>query len=188
MEKIGEIIQESIDLTERGLYDKAFAIACVACRETIKKDTEKDELILFDYKNFIDEHWDLLSFMCFPEMKSPYLDIQFTIKEISMNPRRSYTVKELVVYLITHTLKSGKIPGDIAFFSGNDFEKNDGRLFIPTSLVSGLLSLLVVHPVNAKEEIPDKYWVTISDFKMFISELWGRIDIAKRVRKFYLSR
>lgn len=187
-EKIGEMIQESIDLMERGLYEKAFARVAFVCQETIKKDLEKDELILSDYKNFIDEHWHLISFMCFPRSKSPYLDLQFVIKEISLNPRRNYTVKEIAVYLLTYTLKHKKNPSDISFFSGSNFEVNNNRLFIPGTYVSGLLGLMVVHPVNKDESIPDKYWINISDFKMFVSELWGRIDIAERVRKFYLSR
>lgn len=188
MAKISETIQESIDLMERGLYEKAFTKAALVCRETIKKDLEKDELTLSDYKNFVDEHWGLISFMCFPHSKSPYLDLQFVIKEISMNPRRNYTLKEIVVYLLTYALKYKKLPPDMTFFAGNNFEKNNNRLFIPGTFVSGLLGLMVVHPVNKNEEIPDKYWINISDFKMFVSELWGRIDIAERVRKFYLTR
>ncbi len=188
MQKNGELIQESIDLIERGLYDKAFATACTTCQQTIKKDSGKDDLILVDFKGFIDEHWDLLVFMCFPDSKTPYLDVQFVIKEISLNPRRSYTIKEVTVYLITYVLKTGKLPPDITFFAGNNFEKNNQRLFIPSTLVSGLIALLIVHPSNKDEEIPDKYWINILDFKMFVSELWGRIDLAKRVRKFYLTR
>jgi hypothetical protein len=31
------------------------------------------------------------------------------------------------------------------------------------------------------------YWISISDFKMFISELFGRQDLAERIMKFYLE-
>lgn len=80
------------------------------------------------------------------------------------------------------------MPSDIKFFTANYFEVNDHRLFVPSTLLSSFLALVVVHPVNKNEEIGDKYWVSIADFKMFISELWGRIDLAERVRKFYLTR
>lgn len=188
MKTIGEIVQDSIDLMERGLYEKSFALACIACSETIKKAHEKEDLILFDYKSFIGEYWDLIVFMSFPQTKSPFLEVQFVIKEISLNPRRDYTIKEIVVYLLTYALRNQRLPSDIKFFAGNDFEKNNNTLFIPNSLISGLLDLVVVHPVNKEETISDEYWLTISDFKMFVSELWGRIDLAERVRKFYLTR
>ena len=188
MKKVGEIVRDAIDLTERGFAEKAFATACLACCETIKKSVEKDELVLFDYKSFVDENWDLISFMCFPNAASPYLDLQFMIKEISMNPRRNYTLKEITVYLLTYAVKNRRIPTDIKFHNGIKFEKSDEKLFIPESLLRGLLGLIVVHPANKREQIPNKYWITIADFKMFVSELWGRKDIAERVRKFYLTR
>ncbi len=188
MKKVGEIVQESIDLMERGHFENSFATACVAFQETIKKAYEKEELTLFDYKSFIEEHWDLLFFIGFPVISSPYLDVQFVIKEISMNPRRSYTLKEIVVYLLTYTLRNERMPFDIKLFGENYFEVNGERLFVPNTLLSGILAITVVHPVNKNEKIGDKYWIGLSDFKMFISELWGRIDLAERVRKFYLTR
>ncbi len=188
MKTIGKIIQESIDLMERGLNEKAFVKAALAYGQTIKKDLDKDELILFDHKNFVDEQWDLIAFMCFPHSKSPYLDVQFIIKDISLNPRRSYTIKEVLVYLLTYAIKNKRLPPEISFYTGIDFQKENDDLLIPSTLVGGLLALLVVQPINKDEKISDKYWINISDFKMFVSELWGRIDIAKRVRKFYLTR
>ncbi|MCM3876379.1 MAG: hypothetical protein NEA02_08165, partial [Thermoanaerobaculia bacterium] len=52
-------------------------------------------------------------------------------------------------------------------------------------LVWGLIASVVFAPVNAGESIPDNYWISVADFKMFISEVWGRIDIPKRVIRFY---
>jgi hypothetical protein len=188
MKKIGGIVQESIDLMERGHFENSFVTACVAFQETIKKSLEKEELALFDYKNFIDEHWDLLFFICFPVIKTPYLEEQFVIKEISLNPRRTHTIKEIVVFLLTYVLRNGRMPPEIKFFTANNFEVNDDTLFVPSTLLSGILAITVVHPINRDEKIGDKYWISISDFKMFISELWGRMDLAERVRKFYLTR
>ena len=188
MKPVGEIIQESIDLMERGLIEKAFAKACLASRETIKKSMEKDELTLFDYKSFVGENWDLLSFMCFPNAASPYLNLHFMIKDISMNPRRNYTLKEITVYLLTYAVKHGKIPDNVKFYNEEKFEIRREKLFVPVNLLKGLLGLLVAHPVNKHEKIPDQYWINISDFKMFVSELWGRIDLVERIRKFYRKR
>lgn len=185
MKQIGEIIQESLDLHGQGHPERAFAKACLAFQETIRKKTGKDELALVDYKTFIDEHWELLSFMAFPLINTPYLDQQFVIREISLNPRRSYTIKEIVVHLLTYTLRHGSPPSDMRFLAANKFDVSNGRLFIPSTLITGLLALAVVHPVNADGEIGDRYWISISDFKMFIDELWGRLDLAERIRKFH---
>jgi hypothetical protein len=188
MKTIGENVQEAIDFMESGLYENAFRVACFALEATLKKELDKEELALLDYKDFVNDHWKLISFMCLPGVNSHYLETQFVIREISLNPHRDYTVKEIVIFFITYVLKNGKLPPDITFASGNNFDKKDGKLLVPSTLVSGLLGLIVLHPVNKNETIPDKYWINISDFKMFISELWGRIDLAERVRKFYRER
>ena len=155
---------------------------------TLKKSLNKETPTLADYKEFVDEHWKLISFMCLPRVNSHYLETQFVIKEISLNPHRDYTVKEIVVFFITYALKHEKLPTNIAFAGRHDFAKKGEKLLVPASLVSGLLGLVVVHPVNKDEVISNHYWINISDFKMFISELWGRIDLAERVRKFYRER
>lgn len=49
----------------------------------------------------------------------------------------------------------------------------------------GLISAVVFSPTNKTESIPNEYWLQIGTFKMFISELWGRIDLAKRFVVFH---
>jgi len=185
MTSIGELVSEAVDLNERALSEKAFVASCNALRQTLVKHAGKEDPGLVDLKAFIDEHWELIFFMSFPSASSPFLDVKFVIKEISLNPRRKYTIKELVVYLVSSTLRSGRLPEDIGLTGSNDFEKKDGKLLVPVTLTSGLLAFTVVHPANKNEAIADKYWVSIADFKMFVSELWGRIDLAERVRRFY---
>jgi hypothetical protein len=92
------------------------------------------------------------------------------------------------VHLVSQTLRLGHIPDGFGFTRGNDIEMKNNVLLIPVTLISGLLAFSVVHPSNADEEVPEKYWISIGDFKMFISEFWGRMDLAERIRKLYLER
>lgn len=189
METVGESVREAIDLMENGRYQKAFGHTCRAVASTVQKQLDlHDAPSLVDYKQFIGENEELVRFICFPSVNSNYLETRFTIREISLNPHRDYTIKEVIVFFLTYGLKHGRLPADIMFSGKNNFEKRDGKLLVPHTLVSGLLALVVVHPVNSDQAIPDEYWINISDFKMFVSELWGRIDIAERIRKFYRQR
>ena len=87
------------------------------------------------------------------------------------------------------TLRFGRMPAEFAFNSTGRFEVKNGKmLLLPPGLVNGLLGSVIFHPVNRDEIIGEKYWMNISDFKMFISELWGRNDLAERIMKFYLER
>ena len=188
MESVGELVKQTADLNERGLSAEAFASACRAFGATLQKERKLDSLGLPDIKNFVDEHWEMLKFMSLPRVTSAPMDIQIIIREISLNPRRRYTAKELVVHLVSQTLRTGHVPDGFGFTRGNEFEMKKNVLLIPVTLISGLLAFSVVHPANAEEEVPEKYWISIGDFKMFISEFWGRMDLAERIRKLYLER
>ena len=46
-----------------------------------------------------------------------------------------------------------------------------------------MLAAVITSPLNKAEAVPDSYWIAVGTFKMFVSEWWGRIDLAKRVVK-----
>lgn len=185
---IGEHIQEAIDCMDRGLFSTAFVSGCAAVSETLKKANEKDVLSEDDFRRFIKENWELISFMGLPRASPLPLNVPFGVKRIEPKFNVHHGADEIVLLVINKTLALGRLPDEFAFHSDAGFEIKDGKLHIPHTLVGGLLGIAVVHPINKDETIADKYWINISDFKMFVSELWGRIDLADRVRKFYLER
>lgn len=185
---IGEHIETAIDLTDRGLYHLGFVSACGAITETLKKANCVDSLTYNHYERFFKEDWELISFMCLPRAVPLPLNVPFGIKRIDPKFNIHNGIEEIVLFVMKKTIALGKIPEEFVFHSSPGFEIKDGKLHIPHTLVGGLLGIAVVHPINKDESIDDKYWINISDFKMFVSELWGRIDLAVRVRKFYTER
>ncbi len=185
---IGEHIQAAIDQTDRGIYHIAFVSTCAAISETLKKCNSNEEVSTADFRRFFKENWELISFMSLPRALPLALNVPFGIKRIDPKFNIHAGIDEVVLFIIQKTITLGRLPDDFAFHSNPTFEIVDGKLKIPHTLVGGLLGIAVVHPVNVDESIDDKYWINISDFKMFISELWGRIDLAVRIRKFYLER
>jgi hypothetical protein len=88
---------------------------------------------------------------------------------------------------LRETLRTGTLPAEFAFNPVSKFEVATGTMLLPRGLVNGLLGSVIFNEVNKNETIGEKYWMNISDFKMFISELWGRADLAERIRRFYLE-
>ncbi len=182
METVSELVQEAIDYIEKGLFEQAFLPACKAFEATARKVSAD-----VNFKKIVDENWWLISFMSFPNAASLYLKIPIIIKEISPNPR-TYSLKEIVTFVLTYTLRSGKLPTIIKPSANTNFEKQGGKLLIPNSLTFGLLGFAIFNPVNKNEIISDKYWLNVSSFKMFVSEFFGRIDLAERIVKFYRDK
>jgi len=182
MKTVSEFVQEAIDFTDRGLFEAALKPTCAAFELTARKVSSD-----VNYKKIVDENWWLISFVGFPHLTLPYLELPIVIKEISLNPR-NHGLKEIVTFVLVHTLRNREMPASIGLNSEGKFNKQDGKLLIPNNLVFGLLGYVIFNPVNKDEVISDKYWFNVSSFKMFVAEFFGRIDLAERIVKFYQNK
>ena len=182
MKTVSEFVQDAIEFTNRGLYEEAFMSTCAAFELTAQKASSE-----INYKKIIEENWWLISFVGFPHLTLPYLELPTVIKEISLNPR-NHSLKEIVTFVLIHTLRNRKLPSSVGLSAEGRFNKQDGKLLIPNYLVFGLLSYVIFNPVNKDEVISDKYWFNVSSFKMFVSVYFGRIDLAERIVKFYRDK
>jgi hypothetical protein len=179
MKTVGQLVQEAIDYMNSGLAQHAIVPTAAAIDETAKSIGGGDK--------FVKENWDLIVFMGLPRVLPLPLSFPFGLKKILPQFNVHQGAEEIVIFLIRETLKNGKMPDEFLFAPSSEFELKDSKLLIPESLILGLLGTVILHPENKTEEIGDKYWMNISDFKMFISELWGRRDLAERIMKFYLD-
>jgi len=188
MKTVGELVGEAMDLMDRGFYAQAFVPAAAAIAETAKKAYEKDVSSEEDYRRFLKEHWQLITFMGMSRALPLPMNVPFGFKRIVPSFNVHQGAEEIILYVINQTLKINKLPDAISLNNQGTFEIKNNRLLLPSGSVSGLLGVVIFHPSNREEVIGDKYWISISDFKMFISELWGRMDLAERIMKFYLER
>jgi hypothetical protein len=188
METVGEYVQEAVDFMNSGFALRAVAPTAHAIEATLRKSLGKESLSEADYQRFLKENWQLIVFMGMPRAFPLPLNIPFGLKRIYPSFNVLHGAEEIVLLVVGETLKFGRIPAAFDFNSAGRFEIKDGKLFLPPGLVNGLLGSVIFHPVNTGETIGEKYWMNISDFKMFISELWGRADLAERIMKFYLER
>lgn len=186
MKTVGLLVQEAIDFTDRGLLETAFVSACGAFSETAKKAFKKEILSETDYKKFIEENLRLISFMGVPSALRE-IESSFELQKIARRIRTSYPLEDFLFHAVYQTVVSGKLPAAFTF-SNLSPEINVGKVLLPVNLVWGLLASVIFHPANKNESVPNKYWFRVGDFKMFISELWGRRDLVDRIIKFYQER
>jgi len=188
MKTVSELVQETIDFMDRGFYEKGFVSTSQAIAETAKKAYEKSELSNNDYQRFLKENWALISFMGLRRALPLPLNVPFGFKRIAPTFNVHHGAEGITLYVISQTLFFKKLPDTISVNTQSTFEIKNNQLILPRELVSGLIGSVIFHPSNKDETSPDKHWISISDFKMFVSELWGRRDLAERIMKFYLER
>ena len=182
---IGQSVQEAIELTNQGFYEKAYLPTTNAIAGTIAKATGGDGTSELAIQRFIKEHFPLITFMGMPRALPLPLNIPFAIKRIIPQFNSLHGAEEIVIMTITETMKYIGLPKTFAVSSAGNFDVRGRRVLLPSGLVCGLLGSVIFHPINAGETIGEECWITISDFKMFVSELFGRRDLADRIIKFY---
>jgi hypothetical protein len=188
MMTVGEYVQEAVDFMNSGSYHLAVLPTARAIDATLGKALEKDVASEDDFKRYIKENWPLITFMGMPRALPLPLNVPFALKRIVPTFNVLHGAEEIVLLALRQTLLTGLFPREFAFNSKGEFAVKNGRMLLPIGLVSGLLGSVIFHPANREETIGDKYWISVSDFKMFISEFWGRQDLAERIMKFYLER
>lgn len=186
MKRVGELIQEAIEAMESGATEAAFALTCAAIEETLKKSLEADRLATGDYQKFIKRRWQLLSFMGLPHALPLPLNVDYQLKVLCHGFHIS-GAEELILHIVRQTAQMNRLPAQFKFHSGGAFEIRGNQILVPASLIGGLIGIVIFQPANLGESVPDKFWINVSDFKMFISEFWGRIDLAERIMNFYLN-
>ena len=161
----------------------ALTPACIALDVTAQRYTGAKRSSRGNYKKFIQDHLWLITYMGFPGLMTSTVRVPFNHPDVKPDAAGSVGVEDIIYHVIRCSLvhsdeKAAKIVWNKAIALGLD---PSGKLVLSESLVWGLLGAVVFSPVNKNETIPDSYWLSVADFRMFISELWGRIDIAKRV-------
>jgi len=185
MFSVGESVQEAIELTNHGFFDRAYLPAANAIAGTVAKVTGGDGQSEIALQRFVKDNFELLTFMGMPRALPLPLNIPFKIKRVMPTFNVLHGAEEIVTLAIIQTLKFGRLPDVVTVGSTGEFEVSKGKLRLPSGLICGLLGTVIFQPENAGETIGEECWISISDFKMFVSELFGRRDLVERIMKFY---
>jgi len=187
MSTVGQLVQEAVHFMNSGSYEMAFVPTSMAIQATASKAFEKEPLSEMDFLRFFKENWKLITFMGMSRALPLPMNIPFGLRRIVPIFNVHHGAEEIISLVVRQTLLFNKMPKEFTFNSTGKFEIKNGRLLLPSGLVCGLLGSVIFHPSNKDEVIGDEYWINISDFKMFVSELFGRKDLADRIMKFYLE-
>jgi len=156
---------------DRGLVALSLAPACIALDVSSQRHAGVSSSSGSVTRTFVRDYLWLITYVGFPGLGTSSVRIPFSHPRVRPDAAGTVGIEEVVYQVVRGSLTHEDDPS--------------GSSVLSRDLVWGLIASLVFAPVNARESIPDNYWISVADFKMFISEAWGRIDIPKRVIKFY---
>jgi len=182
MISVGDRVKEAIDHMGKGERMLALTPACIALDITSQRHAGIKRSGRAAFKRYVKENLWLITYVGFPGLMASTVRVPFTHPDIESDAAGCVGIEDIIYHVIRCSLihsdeGAAKISWNEAVALGLDPE---GNLVLNNGLIWGLLSAVVFSPVNKGESIPDDYWLQVGMFRMFISELWGRVDLAKR--------
>jgi hypothetical protein len=186
---VGEKIREAIDWMGRGNMAQALGAVSIAVDMTSRRHAGSERSGHAIRRRFVHDYLWLIARLGFPAWPPAAARNPVTPGEAKSGGAAAADVEEIVDHVIRCGLsrsdgRASKIAWRRAIAVGRDEE---GNLVLNEGLFWGLVSAVVFAPVNRLESIPDEYWLQVGPFRMFISELWGREDLARRMIRFHRS-
>jgi hypothetical protein len=185
MATLGKLIEQTIEYGDRGLFELAFVPACEAIRLTADRLYQGEEIAEPSFQRFLRENWRIISLLAITRDLQIPADIPLPVRQSVPGNLMADSAEQLVIYSVRQTLVMKRMPISLGFVKRGGMVVNDEKLLMPKSLIFAMLASVIVNPINKDESVGDKYWLNMWDFKMFISELWGRSDLLDRMMELY---
>ncbi len=185
MTTLGNLIEQTIELGDRGLFEFAFYSACEAVSQTAEKLYQGEELAEPAFQRFLRDNWRIISLLAINQDLQIPADIPLVVRQAVPGNLMADSAEQLVIYTVRQTLAMKRMPIAFGFVKRGGMLVEGEKLLMPKSLIFAMLAAVILNPINKDESVDDKYWLNLWDFKMFISELWGREDLLKRMIDLY---
>jgi hypothetical protein len=185
MNTLGKLIEQTIELGDRGLFDLAFVSACEAIRLTADKLYQGEDIAEPPFQRFVRDNWRMISLLAITRDLQIPADLPLAVRQAIPGNLMADSAEQLTIYAVRQTLAMNRMPVSLGFVKSGGMVVEGERLLLPRSLIFAMLAALILNPINKNESVDDKYWLNMWDFKMFISELWGRDDLIKRIINLY---
>jgi hypothetical protein len=185
MTTLGNLIEQTIEYGDRGLFELAFVPACETVRQTAEKLYQGEENAEPAFQRFLRENWRIISLLAITRDLQIPADIPLAVRQAIPGNAIVNSAEELVIYAVRQTLAMNRMPLALGFNKRGGTVVEGEKLLLPKSLIFAMLAAVIINPINKDETITDRYWLNMWDFKMFISELWGRNDILRRIIELY---
>jgi hypothetical protein len=181
---IGKRVSEAWDKLEAGDPESALFAICPAVDATAKREFGKGGRR--SYKDFISNNMQLITMLGLGGMNTkelwlPYPNIgkneDLKKGEGGFYPLGLYPFEEIVYHIVRCGLgHEAELPPDLEFVDKPEIRSDpSGKLFLPASLVLGLIFAVMLAPVNKDETDSKSRSIRLGDqYPVPLSRLWGR--------------
>jgi hypothetical protein len=170
---IGKRVSDAIDKMEVSDPEAALFAICAALEATAAKEFGKPGRS--SYKDFISQNLGLITNIAFGRGRILNLRLDYDHPEMKKNSEGVYPIEEILYHAVRCGLyHAAELPNNLRFVAEQKIYYDSGALVLPASFVYGLVTAVIVAPVNAHEVASKPSMLNLGDFPLPISHLWGR--------------
>jgi hypothetical protein len=171
---IGKQVSETIDKMEAKDPEGALYAICSAIDATAKKESGETKVGI-RYKEFIHQNLGLITDIAFGIPIQNY-NLKFEHEDLKPDAKGLVSIQDIFYHVVRCGLfHETEIPAHLKFHEENSVVVKDGKLFLPQSLIYGLLVAVITSPVNSAEKATKEAQVNLGgSFPIPLSCLWGR--------------
>ncbi|EIZ1412020.1 hypothetical protein MOV01_004366 [Vibrio vulnificus] len=182
MATIGQRVKLAIDHASRGEMDIAIEHACNAIDVTSQRYYSQKKSSNSCFKQLLSEYSWLIEIM---SLRGINLD-ETTFDNFPIKIFNKIEGKPRFCDLIYHVVRCGLVHSDtlekgFSFHDRDAIEIADKELVLPSSILWGLLGVVVFCPANVNEETDDRYYISIFGNRFVINDFWGQEAVARHV-------
>jgi hypothetical protein len=171
---VGQRIADTIDKMQVG--DPEGALFQIAAAIEVTAEHESKTSGRSSYKNFIGQHLGLITRIAFGGTKILNLRLAYDHPELKKNVDGCVSVQDIFYHAVRCGLyHKASLPDNLKFTHEKRISIEDGgTLVLPSALIYGLITSVVVSPANRAEYAPKEGMLNLGDFPIPINKLWGR--------------
>lgn len=172
---VGKRVSDTIDKMEIGDPEGALFQICAGIDVTAK--TEFGKSGRGSYKEFIHQNLGLITDIAFGGRKILNLNLGYDHPDLKKNADGCVPVQDIFYHVVRCGLyHEASLPDDLKFADEMQIRIKDGVLVLPSALIYGLITAVVVSPANRDEHAPKEGMLNLGEFPIPINKLWGRRD------------
>ena len=169
---IGKQVADAIDKMIANDPEGALHALCSAIDATATKEYGKRGRASF--KDFIGSNFGLITGVAFgPKILN--MRLGFVHPDLKPTPDGTHSIQDIFYVAVRCNLyHETALPPNITFVKDGLIQVNNGAIVLCERLIYGLMTVVVVAPVNHAEQSPNPNMICIKDVPLPISKLWGK--------------
>jgi hypothetical protein len=172
---IGKRVSEAIEKMEASDPEGALFQICAAVDVTAQVELGKPGK--GSYKDFLHQNLGLITRISSGRGSILNFFLKYDHPKIAKAPNGLVSIQDIFYHVVRCGLyHEAGLPGDLKFTDEGQFRVDHGVLVMPSTLIYGLVTAVVVSPVNHNERAQKDFVLNLGNFPVPISKLWGRRD------------